>query len=180
MNAPLPIDVPLVRKRFTNKLHLLAQNLPPRFLDSICELRDDLPLILADTYPTVLTHGDLSQMNFLVDPKSGHLTGVIDWAEADVLPFGCALWGLENVLGYMDSSGWHYFNNRPRLENLFWLTLQDAVGEPIKGKSKAINVARKMGVLFKYGFRLDENLQQRIVDENDVGMNYLDAIILNL
>jgi hypothetical protein len=38
-------------------------------------------------------------MNLLVDKDDGHLTGVIDWAEAEILPFGCELWGIENVMG---------------------------------------------------------------------------------
>jgi hypothetical protein len=45
--------------------------------------------------------------------------GVIDWAEAEILPFGCALWGLENVLGFMDLHGWHYFDSHKELEDLF-------------------------------------------------------------
>ncbi len=33
-------------------------------------------------------------MNILVDPDSGHLTGVVHWADASIEPFGIALWGL--------------------------------------------------------------------------------------
>ena len=39
--------------------------------------------------------------------------------------FGLALWGVENVLGYMDGEGWHYFSNYEQLEKLFWTTFED-------------------------------------------------------
>jgi hypothetical protein len=63
-------------------------------------------------------------MNIFVDPNIGHVTGIIDWAEAIILPFGISLWGLENILGYMDSQGWHYYKNYQKLEKLFWKTLR--------------------------------------------------------
>ena len=34
-------------------------------------------------------------MNILVSPTMGGVTGIIDWAEADILPFGLALYGLK-------------------------------------------------------------------------------------
>ena len=54
-----------------------------------------------------LNHGDLSEMNILVDPDTGHITGIIDWVKAKVCPFGIPLWGLENILGNMNARGWH-------------------------------------------------------------------------
>lgn len=69
-------------------------------------LGDDLSLLFSEGCPTgVLTHGDLCEMNFLVELETGHLTGLVDWAEAEILPFGCALRGLENVLDFMDMHG---------------------------------------------------------------------------
>lgn len=50
--------------------------------------------------PLVLTHGDLLPSNLLVEAESGRLLGVVDWAEAQVLPFGMALYGVERALGY--------------------------------------------------------------------------------
>ena len=52
--------------------------------------------------PWVLTHSDLSNTNILVDSDSGHLTGVVDWADARIEPFGIALWGLESMLRVME------------------------------------------------------------------------------
>ncbi len=85
------MDTRSIQDTFAGKLQLLAQNLPSRFSVSVSQLRNNLPLLLSEGYPGVLTHGDLSEMNFLVNPETGHLTGVIDWAEAEILPFGYAL-----------------------------------------------------------------------------------------
>ncbi|KAF1966825.1 hypothetical protein BU23DRAFT_517258 [Bimuria novae-zelandiae CBS 107.79] len=176
--APQPMETRSVQDSFMSKLQLLAQKLPSRFSDSVEELSNNLSLLFSEGYPAVLTHGDLCEMNFLVDPETGHLTGVIDWAEAGILPFGCALWGLENILGFMDRRGWHYFDSYQELEDLFWRSFKDSVGETLDGKWRAIQVARRIGVLFRYGFRWDEALRERIIVENDSGMKYLDAFII--
>lgn len=148
----------------------------------------------------VLTHGDLCEMNFLVDERSGHLTGVIDWAEAEILPFGFNLWGVENLLGYMDGNGWNYFEGYEDLRAVFWKTFYGAVavvaeegeegGEEEEDgvlasevllcqKQDIIDVARRMGILFRYGFFWDEDLRRKVpVQEGDSGMRYLDAFFL--
>ena len=59
-------------------------------------------------------------MNFLTQPDTGRVTGVIDWEDCRILPFGAALWGLENALGWLDSAGWHYYHNRDALVRVFW------------------------------------------------------------
>ena len=58
-------------------------------------------------------------MNILVDPETGHMTGIIDQIDAKVLPFGISLWGFRNILGYMDATRWHYYENYESLEALF-------------------------------------------------------------
>jgi Ser/Thr protein kinase RdoA (MazF antagonist) len=51
--------------------------------------------LIIDLVPWVLTHQDLSGMNILVDPDTGHITGVVDWADATLEPFSMVLWGLD-------------------------------------------------------------------------------------
>ena len=144
------------------------------------ELEDNFSLIFSSGYPCVLTHGDLCEMNLLVDHDSGHLTGVIDWAEADILPFGCALWVLKNLLGFMDGSGWRYFPIRRELEDLFWETFQTCVSEDSEEYWPAIKVAQRIGMLFRHGFCWDEGTRQRVSREQDSGMKYLDAFIVDV
>jgi len=62
-------------------------------------------MLYSPSYPLSLAHGDLSETNLLIDVHTGHLTGVIDWAEAQVLPFCFALWGFFNVTSYISSPG---------------------------------------------------------------------------
>lgn len=38
--------------------------------------------------PMVLLHRDFGTCNIMVDGMSCHLTGIIDWAEAEICPFG--------------------------------------------------------------------------------------------
>ncbi len=56
----------------------LANTLPERFLPAVAEVQASLPALLDGRYPAVLTHGDLNEMNILVDPDSGKITGVVD------------------------------------------------------------------------------------------------------
>ena len=58
-------------------------------------------------------------MNLLVNPNTGNITGIVDWVESRILPFDFALYGLENLLGRMDSEGWHYYDRCRELESLF-------------------------------------------------------------
>lgn len=190
--TPQTADIAATRQTCENNLHLLARNLPDRFSRDILELTECLDSIF-QTLPMVLTHGDLCEMNFLVDERSGHLTGVIDWAEAEILPFGFNLWGVENLLGYMDGNGWNYFEGYEELRGEFWTVFYGAVGaeeeegegdgvlasEVLCQKQETIDVARRMGILFRYGFFWDEDLRKKVpVQEGDSGMRYLDAFFL--
>ncbi|KAF2492499.1 hypothetical protein BU16DRAFT_542389 [Lophium mytilinum] len=72
-------------------LDLLSQSLPPRFSIILQQLRAHLPLIYSANFQLVLTHNDLCEINILMDPETGKITGFIDCAEAKILPFGFAL-----------------------------------------------------------------------------------------
>ncbi|KAF2794060.1 hypothetical protein K505DRAFT_242956 [Melanomma pulvis-pyrius CBS 109.77] len=160
-------------------LELLYQSLPPRFSDILQQLRTHLPLLNKPTFPLVLTHGDLCEMNILINPKTGHITGIIDWAEAKLLPFGFALWGFLNVIGWMDSNGWHYYSNCQDLEEQFWKTFDECVGGVSEEQRFAIRVSATIGTIFRYGFVWDEGVRRRPVTELDYTIKYLDAFISN-
>lgn len=53
--------------------------------------------------PLTLNHGDLVPGNILVDRASGRLTGVVDWAEAELGWWGLPLYGVEFLLGFVES-----------------------------------------------------------------------------
>jgi hypothetical protein len=54
----------------------------------------------------MLTHNDLFKMNNLVNLDDGHIAGIVDWVDAEILPFGNALYGLHYFLRYMNAEGW--------------------------------------------------------------------------
>jgi hypothetical protein len=166
-----------MRQTLENELRLLTQNLPSRFSQRILWLLDDLECVL-EKLPVVLAHDDLDQMNFLVEESSGHLTGVIDWAETKILPFGFNFSGLENILGYMDLHGWYYFDQHAISRDFFWKTPHHAVAadKPLLHLQDTIEVARRTGVLFRYGFRWDDNMQRKVVQDGGSGTRYLDAL----
>ncbi|KAJ0301924.1 hypothetical protein COL516b_007430 [Colletotrichum fioriniae] len=106
------------------RLEIMEKGLPSEFRDVVREVRRDLGDI--EGLPWVVTHGDLVPDNIMVHPprddgegegegggeawvrrklgwgreeRAGGLVGLIDWAEAEWLPFGVGMYGLEEVLG---------------------------------------------------------------------------------
>ncbi|KAK8017027.1 hypothetical protein PG993_015216 [Apiospora rasikravindrae] len=83
-----------MRQDIESDLDCLVQSLQT----TVKQVRADLPAIFAHL-PFVLTHGDFYESKILVDEDDGRITGITDWAEAEVSQFGLSLWGLEIVLG---------------------------------------------------------------------------------
>lgn len=160
-----------------DKLDILLRELPSRFINVITKAREELPKLFIPTYPLVLTHGDLCEMNILVNPEAGGITGIIDWAEAKVLPFGMSLWGVQSMLGFMDSSGWHYHENASRLEALFWDVFHRNVGTISSDDRHAIKIAERAGLLLRYGFIWEDGVIERPINEQDSSIRYLDAFL---
>ncbi|KAJ5783166.1 hypothetical protein N7457_004940 [Penicillium paradoxum] len=163
-----------------NKLDVLLRQLPSRFTGIIAKLREELPVIFIPGYPLTLTHTDLCEMNIVVNPQAGGINGVIDWAEAKVLPFGMSLWGFRNMLGIMNSSGWHYFENSSSLEDLFWDTFYRHVGNISNDEKSAIKIAERTGLVLRYGFTWENGDLERPVNEQDSSIRYLDAFLHSL
>ena len=127
--------------------------LPDRYKTVIGRIHSNLEKLIVQV-PWVLTHGDLSNMNMLVDRKSGHLTGIVDWAEATIEPFGIALWGLEGLLGVSNQHGWSYHaNDVSNSRKLFRSVLFTGIGGAISEETRfAIEEFRILGLLLRYGF----------------------------
>ena len=171
------------RATISSKLSVLTSTLPPRFTATILRVHRELGELFHPRYPQVLTHGDLCETNILVSPTMGGVTGIIDWAEAEVLPFGLALYGLENLLGYMSPEGWRSFEIRDELEQRFWDQLWDRIaGSPAPPDNSirhTVAIARQVGVLMRYGFTWEDGSVERAVTEEDKGsLAYLDALLL--
>lgn len=127
----------------------------------------------------VLTHSDLNEMNILVDPGSGKITGVVDWGGASIQPFGFTLYALDNALGSMGPNGWKWFDNVDYLRGAFWTAFREQTGlsEP---QTRLIKLAGKAGILIRYGTAYDSGFSGMIGvrDPNAEDFRYLDALLL--
>ncbi|WEW59601.1 hypothetical protein PRK78_005075 [Emydomyces testavorans] len=180
-----PAELQEGRRTVSEKLTVLASALPPRFHTAISHAQKNLDQLYSPLYPQVLTHGDLCELNTLIMPDTGCISGLIDWAEASILPFGMALYGLNNFLGGMSSEGWKYDENREKLEAEFWQHFWNTVDiEGIGLKThleKPVRTARDLGVLLRYGFVWENGLYERPASEMDTNtdnIRYLDALLL--
>lgn len=110
---------------------------------------DALPALFdsASSYPQVLTHGDLSVTNILVDEDNLEITGVVDWSLAAVLPFGLDLDILLLTTGFMDlRDGWRDYACKARLQAIFWDEFWAAAGvEDGAGRRETQRLAEAAG-----------------------------------
>lgn len=168
-----------IRTECYDRFEYLADTLPERFLPAVTDVQAALPALLDGCYPVALTHSDLNEMNILVDPGSGEITGVVDWPGASIQPFGFALYALENALGSMTSDGWKWFDNADDLRDTFWSAFREQTGlsEP---QTRLIKLAGKAGILIRYGTAYDSGFPGMIGvrDPNAAGdFRYLDALL---
>ncbi|OAA62978.1 Protein kinase-like domain protein [Cordyceps fumosorosea ARSEF 2679] len=164
-----------VQREYAENLRLLRASLPARFSKVVGQAHSQLWMLFSPSYPSALVHDDLTGLNMLVG-DDGRITGVVDWADARVLPFGKSLYALENALGSMGPKGWHYSDDRVVLEALFWQTFHRAIGDATQEEKDAIQASREIGILFQYGFIWEEGVR-RPTREGDSTMRYLDAFL---
>jgi hypothetical protein len=143
----------------------------------LVQLQQDLQLLFSDGFPAVLRHDDLCELNILVNPETRSITGIIDWADASILPFGRALYGVLNVMGWMDMDGWHWHTNHRELEKTFWNTFQDEIGGMDEGQRERIRIASVLGIFLRYGFTWDMEMRRRPIVVGDGSLKYLNAFV---
>lgn len=186
MRADSPMeDLPNMLSRCTGKvgssiisrLRKLALELPDAQLRDRAQSTLEAIRGIVD-YPVMLNHGDFIPPNILVNEDSWEITGLVDWAEAEILPFGTCLYGLEHLLGFMDiplSDGcsqpnrrpvYKYFDNAAKLRERFWIRLLDAVPE-LRRRVDDVKVMRDLGVLLWRGIAWDNGAINRVVNDVD-------------
>ncbi|CAK7207610.1 hypothetical protein SEUCBS139899_010420 [Sporothrix eucalyptigena] len=118
-----------MRKRLKVELELLQRYLPKRFKPIVQRSLETLPDIFS-TLPTVLSHQDFGACNVLVDSASCELMGVVDWAEAEIAPFGLNLHSYQRFLGAVNlRTGWSRYDDYAATEEAFWDTFCKESGE---------------------------------------------------
>lgn len=124
--------------------------MPDRFHPIIRRCLDSLPAIMS--LPTVLIHQDFGVCNVMVDEKSNHLVGIIDWAEAEIGPFGLNLYSLQQTMGHLHlKDGWTRYDDYEALDKTFWDTLKEEAGFSEK-EIPVIKLAMGVGLLLSHGF----------------------------
>ncbi|EHK41126.1 hypothetical protein TRIATDRAFT_321380 [Trichoderma atroviride IMI 206040] len=160
-----------VGKSMRWRLNLL-NGLPEKdLLAHVSEAQAQLDWVEASSWG--LTHGDLLPGNMMVDAETGHLTGLIDWAEAEWLPFGMALYGVEEVLGEdrpCSEGGFRYFDDHEELRRVFWDEFLSFIGRDgimdhhRLGLLREAGAARKLGILLWRGIAFDDGKMDRVVE----------------
>ncbi|KAL8409047.1 hypothetical protein RB594_007479 [Gaeumannomyces avenae] len=181
------------------RLELLRDGLPARFgpvvLDVLAHLAD------IEALPWAFTHGDLVPGNVMVaaaEPGQMRISGLIDWAEAEYLPLGVGLYGLEEFLGEsteapLSSGGQYpppgstfaYFPTATRLRDAFWDELETQIPELRGGQNNHLRAtverARVLGILLWHGIAFDGGRLDRVVAEgvDDAEIQRLDLFLLD-
>ncbi|KAG9229005.1 hypothetical protein BJ875DRAFT_411631 [Amylocarpus encephaloides] len=172
-----------LRREYFTDLQLLLDSLPARFHPSIQKCLDSIEEVLS--LPMILLHRDFGTCNIMVDEKSCHLTGVIDWAEAEICPFGQNLHSLQALTGKLHlKNGWRQYKGYEALWDTFWSTFQSEVGGLSAETVKTIKIARTMGLLLSHGFtkRLANMTPATPIRDDEIGrynMLYLDGFLIN-
>ncbi|KAK8121776.1 hypothetical protein PG984_010446 [Apiospora sp. TS-2023a] len=171
-----PVAVGKVQQDIDNSLQRLSENLPDHFLATVKQVRAELPKVFA-LLPFVLNHGDLYDSNILVDKDDGRITGIIDWTEAEISPFGLSLWGLESILGYSHKRTFYFYENAEQLRCEFRRIFEAEVGAAALSDEvkHAIRVARMAGMLLTWCFEYDQDMAKRKVKDSDVALGLADA-----
>ncbi|KAF2433742.1 hypothetical protein EJ08DRAFT_706182 [Tothia fuscella] len=171
-------------QKYTSELQLLLSSLPEHLRHTVQRCLDQLDSVLS--LPMVLLHRDFGTSNILVEDKSCHLTGVIDWAEAEICPFGQNLHSLEAFTGTLRlGNGWKHYEDYKDLQVIFWDTFSDEIGgEWCLETKRAIEISRVMGLLLSQGFttRLVNSAPPTPICDDERGhynMLFLDGLLIN-
>ncbi|KAJ8131557.1 hypothetical protein O1611_g2069 [Lasiodiplodia mahajangana] len=155
-----------VGSSLTSRLELMSASLPLSFRRIASSILGDISEI--EALPWVFTHGDFLAANVMVSPSSGKLTGLLDFAEAEWLPFGIGMYGLEELLGEDNQDGrFVYYPEARHLRYLFWKQLMLLIPELSRDPKVVALVkrAQKLGVLLWHGIAFDDGSLNRVVEE---------------
>ncbi|KAI1492475.1 hypothetical protein F5X96DRAFT_626569 [Biscogniauxia mediterranea] len=147
------------------RLELMHEALPKRFRRVTGSLLAALPKI--EALPWTFSHGDLLPSNIMVCPESGKLLGLLDWAEAEFLPFGVGMYGLEELLGEDRGGRFVYYPEAKHLRRLFWRQLLLALPE-LAQDARLVTLVKKaqtLGILLWHGIAFDDGKLNRAVEE---------------
>ncbi|KAM4067016.1 hypothetical protein HRG_001026 [Hirsutella rhossiliensis] len=120
-------------------------------------LNESLPLLFSQDYPQVLTHGDFSLTNILVDENEFGTTGIVNWSPAAAMPFGMELDILFLITGFMTKDGWYDYRCTQLLQETFWeefWVVTGTEGGERRGRIRRLaEAAAQIGAILRLAFR---------------------------
>ncbi|TPX17340.1 uncharacterized protein E0L32_012195 [Thyridium curvatum] len=192
------------------RLEHMQSGLPLRFRARVTAVLSSLERI--EALPWVLTHGDFTPSNVMVKTDSTErqgaseraltgglrISGLIDWAEVEYLPFGVGLYGLEELLGESvvddgedqsrggrypaPKSMFEYYGGHRELRRTFWEELGARVPRLNTDKAfrETVELARVLGILLWHGIAFDNGRLDRVVQPgvDDEEIQRLDLFLL--
>ncbi|KAL4898761.1 hypothetical protein BDV59DRAFT_207006 [Aspergillus ambiguus] len=172
-----------LHNQYERELELLLISLPDRFRPLIQRSISSLPCIFS--LPMVLLHKDFGVCNIMVNETSCNLVGVVDWAEAEVAPFGLNLHSHQRLISKVHlKTGWVRYDDYSRLEDIFWSTFSTEAGGLGNETVETIKAARIVGLLLSRGFtsRLPNASEPVPIRDDESGaynMRDLDGLLIN-
>ncbi|GLA57104.1 hypothetical protein AtubIFM55763_010050 [Aspergillus tubingensis] len=128
---------------------------------------------------------DFDVCNIMVNETTCNLVGVVDWAEAEVAPFGLNLHSLQRLISKVHlKSGCMRYDDYVTLEDIFWSTFNNEAGGLSDETVKTIEAARIVGLLLSRGFtsRLSKTTEAVPIRDDESGaynMRDLDGLLIN-
>ena len=182
-HATTNLDVPIKRTVGSSlrwRVESMASKLPRRFRSAVNSVLADLAEI--EGLPWAFSHGDLLPSNVMVYPETGRIAGLIDWAEAEYLPFGVGMYGLEELLGEDRGGRFALYPEADHLRQLYWGELLAAIPELARDPRRAalVRKAQVLGILLWHGIAFDDGRLDRVVEEgrDDAEVERLDAFLI--
>ncbi|RAK88357.1 hypothetical protein BO79DRAFT_266500 [Aspergillus costaricaensis CBS 115574] len=169
--------------QYKSELELLLISLPDRFRPLIQKSISSLHAIFS--LPMVLLHRDFGVCNNMVNETTCNLVGVVDWAEAEVAPFGLNLHFHQRLISKVHlKTGWVRYDGYLTLEDIFWSKFKKEAGGLSDETIKTMEAARIVRLLLSRGFtsRLSKNTEPVPIRDDESGvynMRDLDGLLIN-
>lgn len=174
------------RDRIRNQLTNVVEEVPTSTLSksTLSSLIDSLTSLCNENYPQVLTHGDFSITNILVDKETFEITGIVDWSLAAIMPFGMDLDILFLTTGFMTLDGWNDYACKLRLLDIFWKEFWGISGIDGEDRRETLRIsaeaAGKIWAVLRMAFRRNaDGSPSEEVMVSEIGMEQLRAWLGN-
>ena len=126
-------------------------------------------------------HTDLLENNIHVNKETGQLTGICDWKDTKIGPFGVSLWNIETMFGISTwKNGWVYHANQQELREVFWDSFWDVMGDVSDERRELIKTAALVGLFVDNAFTWVDDENKVPAGEGHEGLRFVDMAMPKL